>query len=238
MSGLSSQARRKVVLDMTAEPQVSRREAAKAERRRRIIHAARDLIRETGNAGLSMRALAARAGVSLATPYNLFGSKRAIVLAVLDDVREFQARFASLRSTDPLERLFSAVDMAVAFYVADPPFYRTLWAAVFDASDDVRTEIFNWKRNEFWRNLVAGAAEAGAIAPGVNVELLFRALDRNFESAMLEWVVGELEPELLAPTIRYGHALILKGAASADWRGPLDGRLMESQNLIEASMAD
>jgi len=219
-----------------AEPPLGRREAGKAERRRRIIQAARELIRETGNAGLSMRALAARAGVSLATPYNLFGSKRAIVLAVLDDVREFQDRFASLRSTDPLERLFSAVDMAVEFYVADPPFYKTLWAAVFDASDDVRTEIFNWKRNEFWRNLVAGASDAGAISPSVNVELLFRALDRSFESAMLEWVVGELEPELLAPTIRYGYALILKGAASADWRGPLDVRLMESQARIEATM--
>ena len=220
---------------MADEAPLSRREAGKAERRRRIIHAARDLIRETGNAGLSMRALAARAGVSLATPYNLFGSKRAIVLAVLDDVREFQDRFANLRSTDPLERLFTAVDMAIEFYVADPPFYKTLWAAVFDASDDVRTEIFNWKRNEFWRSLVAGAAEAGAIAPGVNIELLFRALDRSFESAMLEWVVGELEPDLLAPTIRYGYALILKGAASADWRGPLDVRLMESQGIIEAA---
>jgi AcrR family transcriptional regulator len=218
------------------EAPLNRREAGKADRRRRIIQAARELIRETGNAGLSMRALAARAGVSLATPYNLFGSKRAIVMAVLDDVREFQDRFASLGATDPLERLFSAVDMAVEFYVADPPFYRTLWAAVFDASDDVRTEIFNWKRNAFWRNLVAGAAQAGAIAPGINVELLFRALDRSFESAMLEWVVGELEPELLAPTIRYGYALILKGAASADWRGPLDSRLLESQGLIEAAM--
>jgi AcrR family transcriptional regulator len=220
---------------MADEAPLSRREAGKAERRRRIIHAARDLIRETGNAGLSMRALAARAGVSLATPYNLFGSKRAIVLAVLDDVREFQDRFANLRSTDPLERLFTAVDMAIEFYVADPPFYKTLWAAVFDASDDVRTEIFNWKRNEFWRSLVAGAADAGAIAPGVNVELLFRALDRSFESAMLEWVVGELEPDLLAPTIRYAYALILKGAASGDWRGPLDVRLMESQGIIEAA---
>jgi AcrR family transcriptional regulator len=221
---------------MADEAPLGRREAGKAERRRRIIQAARELIRETGNAGLSMRALAARAGVSLATPYNLFGSKRAIVLAVLDDVREFQDRFASLRSADPLERLFSAVDMAVEFYVADPSFYKTLWAAVFDASDDVRTEIFNWKRNEFWRSLVAGASDAGAISPGVNVELLFRALDRSFESAMLEWVVGELQPDLLAPTIRYGYALILKGAASADWRGPLDVRLMESQARIEAAL--
>jgi AcrR family transcriptional regulator len=221
--------------DVAAERPLGRREAGKAERRGRIIHAARDLIRETGNAGLSMRALAARAGVSLATPYNLFGSKRAIVLAVLDDVREFQGRFAGVRSADPLERLFTAVDMAVAFYVEDPQFYRTLWAAVFDPSDDVRAEIYNWKRNEFWRGLIQGAGEAGAIAPHVNQELLFRALDRSFGSAMLEWVVGELPPELLAPTIRYSYALILKGAASADWRGPLDARLMESQALIEGA---
>src|SRR5258708_15184096 len=135
--------------EKSPEALVGRREAGKAERRARIIHAARDLIRETGNAGLSMRALAARAGVSLATPYNLFGSKRAIVLAVLDDWREFLDRFAHLRSTDPLERLFTAVDMAIEFYVIDPPFYTTLCAAMFDASDDVRRQIFHNKRDEF-----------------------------------------------------------------------------------------
>jgi AcrR family transcriptional regulator len=208
---------------------LGRREAGKAERRRRIIHAARDLIRETGNAGLSMRALAARAGVSLATPYNLFGSKRAIVLAVLDDWREFLDRFAHLRSTDPLERLFTAVDMAIEFYVIDPPFYKTLWAAMFDASDDVRRQIFNNKRDEFWRSLMLDAATAGVIAPGVNVELVFRALDRSFGAAMLDWVVGDVGSDQLAPTIGHSYALILKGAASADWRGPLDARLLESQ---------
>src|SRR6185295_3324471 len=90
----------------TEDAPLGRRETAKAERRARIIRAARELIRETGNAGLSMRAIASRAGVSLATPYNLLGSKRAIVLAVLQDVRDFQERFAHVRSSDPLERIF------------------------------------------------------------------------------------------------------------------------------------
>ena len=181
-----------------------------------------------------MRALAARAGVSLATPYNLFGSKRAIVLAVLDDVRVFQDRFANIKSADPLERLFTALDMAVEFYVADPPFYRTLWAAVFDVSDDVRGEIFNSTRNAFWRDLVVRVAEAGVVGASINVDQLFRVLDRSFESTMLEWVMGELEPEVLAPTVHYGYALILKGAASDDWRGPLAARVAESQARIEA----
>lgn len=221
------------------EPAVSlgRREAGKAERRRRIIQAARDLIRETGNPGLSMRALAAKAGVSLATPYNLFGSKRAIVLAVLDDVREYQDRFAHLRSSDPLERMFAALDLAIEFYVDDPQFYKTLWAAVSDASDDVRSEIYNQQRNEFWRGLVFDAADTGVIATHVDVELLFRALDRSFGAAILEWVVGELPSDQLAATIRHSYALILSGAATAAWRGPLEARLRESQAQILSAAA-
>jgi AcrR family transcriptional regulator len=223
-----------VVQDSAGEEPVGRREAGKAERRRRIILAAHDLIRETGNTGLSMRALAARAGVSLATPYNLFGSKRAILLAVLDDIREFLERFNQLRSTDPLERLFGALDICVDFYVGDPVFYRTIWAALFDPSDEFRSQIFNSKRAAFWEGLVADLARAGVIPDDVNTGLLFKALDRIFGAAMLDWVTGELNHAQLGPAIRHGYALILKGAASPDWRGPLDGRIQEAQAALLA----
>lgn len=213
----------------TGDAPVGRREAGKAERRRKIIQAARDLIRETGNAGLSMRALAARAGVSLATPYNLFGSKRAIILAVLDDVREFQVRFASLTFTDPIDRLFAAVDMAVDFYVADPLFYRTLWAAVFDASDDVRAHIYSSERNAYSTQRIAELAEAGVVGLAVDTDLLRKVLDRTFAAAMLEWVMDELPGKDLAPSIRFGYALVLLGVATPEWRGLLEARRAAAQ---------
>ena len=224
-------------LEPTDPAQLGRREAGKAERRRRIIQAARELIRSTGNAGLAMRDLAALAGVSVATPYNLFGSKRAIILAVLEDVREFRDRFSGLRSVDPLERVFAAVDLSVEYYLSDPRFYKTLWAAVFDAADDVRTAIFNPRRNEFWLELIAGAVKAGAISPEVNQELLFRQLDHILRSAMMDWVVNDVPPELLGPTVRYGFALVLLGVASPDWRGPLHARFRESQDQLERGFA-
>jgi AcrR family transcriptional regulator len=214
-------------------PTLGRREAGKAERRQRIIQAARQLIRETGNAGLSMRALAARAGVSLATPYNLFGSKRAIVLAVHQDVREFHQRFSITRSADPVERIFAAVDMAIDYYVGDPPFYKTLWAAVFDTTDEIRTEIYNPKRDAFWQGLIRAAADAGAFADDMELDHVLHQLDYLFRSVMLDWVVGEMAPEALAPTIRLGYALILKGAASPEWRGPLQARIAESHALLK-----
>jgi len=215
----------------------SRRESGKAERRLRITQAARELIRETGNAGLSMRALAARAGVSLATPYNLFGSKRAIVLAVLQDVKQFHERFSSVRASDPLERLFLAVDMQIDYYLADPDFYRTMWAAVFDISDDIRTTLYNPKRDSFWQGLIAEAANAGALAPEINQDFLLRHLDHHFRSIMLDWVVGEIGIEALSPTVRLGYALILKGACAPEWRGPLHARLLDSQERLNAYYA-
>jgi AcrR family transcriptional regulator len=220
--------------EFEAEPEApqSRREAGKAERRRRIIHAARDLIRETGNAGLSMRALAARAGVSLATPYNLFGSKRAILLSVLDDIREFFDRFSALRTREPLERLFGALDICVEMYVADPAFNRTIWAALFDPSDEFRSQVFNSKRAAFWMGLVKDVADAGVLDADIDVELLFRALDRTFGATMLDWVTGELSDAQLEPAMRYGYALILRGAAVPDWRGPLEARIRDSQARI------
>ncbi len=212
-----------------------RREAGKTERRQRIIRAARQLIRETGNAGLSMRALAVRAGVSLATPYNLFGSKRAIVLAVLEDVREFQQRFSSVQSADPLERIFSAVDIAMDFYIADPTFYKTLWAAVFDTSDEVRDAILNPARQAFWQGLLDDAAAAGVLTPALDRTLLGRHLDSLFRAVMLDWVVGDIRPEALAATARMGYALILNGSCTPEWRGPLQARILESQAVALAA---
>ena len=213
-------------------PAMSRREAGKAERRQRIIRAARELIRETGNAGLSMRVLAARAGVSLATPYNLFGSRRAIVLAVLQDVREFHDRFSHLRATDPLERIFLAVDLQIEIYLADPAFYKTMWAAVFDTSDDLRTTLWNPKRDAFWRGLVRSAVDAGALVAEIDQAWLQRQLDHVFRCIMLDWVVGILEADAVGPAARHGYALLLKGACAPEWSGPLHARILESQRRL------
>jgi AcrR family transcriptional regulator len=214
---------------LTDDEPVGRREAGKRERRRRIIEAARALIRETGNAGLSMRALAARAGVSLATPYNLFGSKHAIILAVLEDVREYQERFAAARAADPIERIFMALDLALEYYMNDPRFYKTLWGAVFDASDEIRADIFNPRRNAFWHGLIVEATAAGAISPEIDGDMLLKQLDFILRSAMHGWVTGEIPEARLNPTVVCGFALILGGASNEAWRAPLRERLLASQ---------
>ena len=218
---------------------MSRREQAKEERRRRIITAARDLIRETGDAGLSMRAIAARAGVSLSTPYNLFGSKRAIVVAVLEDIREFYERFSRQRPADAVERIFQALGLSIGFYVGDPDFYRTLWAGVFDMSGkEVRAALAQPERGAFWLALVEAAAREGAILPQIDPAQLLRDLDLTFGAVMLNWVLGALEVDELQAAAGYGYALTLRGAATPGWQDALAERVADYQARLVALRAD
>ena len=204
-------------------------------RRHRIVTAARDLIRETGDTGLSMRAIAARARVSLSTPYNLFGSKRAIVLAVLEDIREFNERFAMLRSADAIERIFQALSMSIRYYVEDPDFYRTLWTGVFDMSGaSVRNALAMPERDAFWLALVNAAAQEGALSPGIDTGLLKRNLDLTFGAVMLNWVLGALGIDELEPAAALGYALALGGAAAPAWQARLADRIAEQQDRLLA----
>ncbi len=213
---------------------MSRREEAKAERRRRITTAARDLIRETGDVGLSMRAIAARAGVSLSTPYNLFGSKRAIVLAVLEDIEDFYERFSRLRAVSAVDRIFQAMALSIGYYAADPGFYLTLWTGVFDMSGkEVRTALARPERDVFWLSLVQGVADEGALMAGLDVELLQRQLDEVFGAVMLNWVLGGIATDELEPAAGYGFALALRGAAAEAWQPRLERRVLAYQKQLQ-----
>lgn len=215
---------------------MSQREDAKAERRRRIVAAARDLIRETGDAGLSMRAIAARAGVALTTPYSLFGSKRAIVIAVLEDVREFEERFAGLPRSDPIDRIFAALRLSLGFYAADPDFYRTLWSEALNPSGkELRSELITPQRHAFWWSLLDEAQRGGALLADLDLDLLLRTLDLVFGGTMLAWVLGGLPVDDLEASVGFGYALALRGAASSNAQAGIALRLEAYQRQLARS---
>lgn len=210
----------------------SKREEGKAERRRRIVEAARALIRETGDTGLSMRAIAARANVSLATPYNLFGSKRGIVMAVLEDAREFAERFATLKDLSAVERIFMAVRITLDYHVQDPDFYRTLWVALLDprgGDDELRAELISPQNSQFWRGLLEEAKAEGAIADDIDMDLLQASMSGRFASVILNWVLGGASVEQLTPATCFGYASVLCAAASDAARPGIRGRMLEFQ---------
>jgi AcrR family transcriptional regulator len=215
-----------------------RREQAKSERRSRIVRAARDLIRETGDTDLSMRTIAGRAGVSLTTPYNLFGSKRAVVLAVFEDERDFLVRFSRLKAANAIDRIFDANDLAIGYYIDDPDFYRTLWKALLNTQGAETTGLATPERLErnraAWRALLEAAQAEGLLDPAISSDTLERALSCFSSGAMLAWATDALPTEALGPTTALGYALALRGAATPAGAAILAARIARCQAMLAA----
>lgn len=213
--------------------ETGRRAQAKEERRSRIVRAARDLIRETGDTDLSMRMIAKRAGVSLTTPYNLFGSKRAVVLAVFEDERDFVVRFGRLQAANALDRIFDAHDLGMRYFIEDPDFYRTLWKALLNTQGADSTGLATPERLErsraAWRALLEAAQDEGLLEPAISADLLERSLSSFANGTMLSWAMGAVSTEALGPTTALGYALALRGAATAAGAALLQARILRCQ---------
>jgi AcrR family transcriptional regulator len=211
---------------------MANRESAKHQRRQQIMRAARTLMQKTGRTGFSMRTLADEAGVSIATPYNLFGSKQAIMFAVLDaDLEQYQQRLASLR-VDELETFFRAVSVATALYSTEPSFYRAVLAAVYNEGGREYRAMFGGPRHAMWKGFVEGAVKAGYLSDALDPDAFAATLARTFFSNILEWVSGELSLAELEAWAQYGFALVLRGMATPASEARLDERLVELQRRL------
>ncbi|MEQ8857394.1 MAG: TetR/AcrR family transcriptional regulator [Pseudomonadales bacterium] len=210
------------------------REESKAERRRAIVRAARSLMQETGQAGFSMRALAERAGVSIATPYNLFGSKQAVMYAVLDaDLADYQSRLERLKS-DELDAFFKAVSLATSLYSAEPGFYRAvLFAAYNDGGTEFRA-MFGGPRHAMWRHLVLNAKAAGLLDPELDANSFAINLGHILFSCIMEWVNGLISLEELEARGQYGFAVALRGMATPDSTDRLRTKVLAMQKRLRS----
>jgi AcrR family transcriptional regulator len=218
-------------------PGPGRREQAKAERREKIVRAARDLIRETGDTDLSMRMIAKRAEVSVATPYNLFGSKRAVVMAVLEDERDFVQKYLKLKVANAIERIFEAHALAYGYFVRDPDFYRPLWRALLDANQKDETGLVSPERQAqtraAWHALLSSAQDEGLLRRDLSVEILERLLSQLAGGALLSWAVGSLDTDDLLPNVGLGYAMVLNSAATPAGAALLGRKISRYRDLIE-----
>jgi AcrR family transcriptional regulator len=212
---------------------MANREQAKEQRRRQITAAARTLMQKTGQTGFSMRALADEADVSIATPYNLFGSKQAIMAAVLDDdLQHYQERLAKLRS-DELEVFFKAVSLATSLYSLEPAFNKAVLFAVYNEGGRDYRPMFSGPRHVLWRSLVQAAIDAGYLERATDADIFAVNLQHIFFSCILEWVADQLNLAELELRVHYGFALSLLAVATPSSRARLHDKALEAQRRIK-----
>lgn len=191
----------------------SRREAAKADRRRRIVEAAAALLRDQGFEGVSMTQVAERAGVSPATLYNLFQTKAVILRQVFDqDLADYERMVAAAPARDVLERMFISIDIAAGLYESNPSFYRAMASGGAEVAPSLSAAIAE-PRQAFWHAMIGQAMAEGRLKAGTDARVLGTAISQLMRGAYGEWVAGVVSARRMAQEAAYGAALMLQARA-------------------------
>jgi AcrR family transcriptional regulator len=208
-------------------------ERAKAGRRSKIIDAARALIGETGKIGFSMRELADRSDLSLATPYNLFGSKGDILVQLYhDDLAQFERRVERLVSKTEIDRFFDVIDLSTKVYMADERFYRTIMGAIQYLPDKRLHRRISPPRLAFWEGVVRDAVEHGYLRAETSPHLIATVLVHIVRSVVAAWSSDDITLERLRAEMGYGFALVLHSVATKSGVAKLETRIEEFEVIL------
>jgi AcrR family transcriptional regulator len=204
----------------------------KAERRARILAAARRLIARRGVGGLTLRDLAAEATVSVPTVYNLVGGKQAILSALLSETFvRVAARLGAVNGGGMVERALALCEAGWTEVLDEPSYFRGLVHEFLVSQENapVRRDVDESNIRLMTGVLRAGAA-AGELADWVDPDALARTLWANYMVTMIGWAAGELTDEELPACATYGLCLILLGVARGDAAPKLEKLIRAQQN--------
>lgn len=134
------------------------------ETRLRLLESARDLVAERGWEAVTVRAIAERAEVNLALIHYHFGSKAALLSAVLDRaLRDLEETFEPQELAADLPA-FAAAAVEVAPRMVDDPDVRVLMAAMMEGSRDAQVAAALRRKLDELRSSLADVV-AGSSVP-------------------------------------------------------------------------
>jgi AcrR family transcriptional regulator len=176
------------------------------------LRAARELLEEDGSAGLSLRAVARRAGVSATAPYRHYADRDALVSAVAaQGYRELAEYLAAAHPSPTTPDELAAVAVAyVRFALERPALFRVMFAEPCDPNSEERVSATT-AISEYVRGIVRGAF------PGADPDALSTtvwALVHGLAFLHLDGKLDTSTPEVVADQVHAAvHALFTAPAA-------------------------
>ncbi|NUO96944.1 MAG: TetR/AcrR family transcriptional regulator [Nonomuraea sp.] len=166
--------------------------------RQAILQAARELVSEVGYAGLSIEAIAARAGVGKQTIYRWWRSKGAVVFDSFLALSEGEEG-VTLPDTGDIEADLKAVMRATVAEFADPAFEAPIRALNLEIAHDPALAAQYQEKlagpvDEAKKTRLRAAQRAGQIAADADLDL---ALELLYAPLYQRWLLrsGPLTPE-------------------------------------------
>ena len=215
-------------------------ETNKAERRRRILAAARRLISKKGFEGLTMRDLADAGRVSVPTVYNLVGGKVSLLAALVEEV--YANVVAKLGDPEQHDTFVSAAmelcAVAHGEVLLAPEYYREL-IGLFLVSKEARPirQSLEDRSIALMAHVITSGQARGEIVDWVDPVALSTTLYSQYISATIDWANRELDDDVLQATTSYGHALILLGVARGRAVAKLEALARTNQHAARPATA-
>ena len=203
-------------------------EEHKAERRARILRAARQLIAERGYDGLTMRELARAARVAVPTLYNLFGSKDAILVAELEASARHIASRLPTGGDSFFARGMAAFEAGMSLIEEAPEFYRAVMRMFMTSpeTDAMRRRVEFGYMAIMDSNLSAAKA-AGQLADWAEPAVVSRHMFALYMASFLAWGMGEMDLASFRAAALSGCCHLLAGVARGQFAADVEARIRE-----------
>ena len=203
--------------------------ARQLKRQSDILKSARKMLSEEGYAGMTMRALAEKAGVAPATLYNLYGGKDELILAAVDDLlREIGARAADEREGEGIAALLATAKVTGEQIQATPKYAEAMARALFNVeSDDPLVDVLFARGLPYVAEQLAIAQQQGEILPGVDTDLVALHLTGQGWTTTLLWMMGMLPLEDLVVERQRNLVMTLLGVTRGAAKRRLEEKLEE-----------
>jgi AcrR family transcriptional regulator len=211
---------------------MSVREAQKNTRRRAILDAARSLILDGKERDFSMLTLAEKAGVSLVTPYNLFGSKSSILLEIVrEDIYE-RITHVEAPASDSLADWAAALSATLAeVYFRNRHFYRRMIVTlVAQQNADTQRASLEFSYRTF-ENALRHLQQGGILPDAVPVGVLARQCAHSVAGSLQQRLMQRGTEEMLRREIELGLLFLLAGICADRDRPLLRDRINELARL-------
>jgi AcrR family transcriptional regulator len=187
------------------------RDQNKAKRRDAILDAAVSLLGTRASDEVTTEEIAAVAGVSAATVYNLVGTREDLMHAVVERVlRQLAESLGALDPADPIAAAQLVVDQTVKAFVADPTAYRQVVAFAQRASAGQA----GVDPSSFQVEAMRRAQALGIIRDDVDADGLGRQIFLSYVGAMMLWSAGRLDDAGFLVAAQHGLATALAAAAT------------------------
>ena len=198
-----------------------------------ILDAARALILEEKSKDFSMPALAERAGVSLVTPYNLFGSKSNILLEIVrEDIFERAREIDGLACQDLAQWISDLSATLARVYYRNRHFYRRMIVTLVAQESAERQRAVLDLSYDMFEGPVGRLQQSGSLAGTPGARTVARNLSHTVSGALQHRLMERGSEEALKRDIECGVILTLAGLCGDEQRPLLLSRLLG----LEASL--